>query len=71
MTLNTTVPSPLHCAYIRGLPPLAQMHILTPRFLFCPREFELVPPDRISPELKEKIGNLSFQSYRPNKKIFL
>ncbi|CAN4119578.1 unnamed protein product [Withania somnifera] len=30
--------------------------------------FELAPPDRISPEMKEKIGNLSFQSYGPNKK---
>ena len=29
------------------------------------------PTDRISPELKEKIGNLSFQSYRPNKKNIL
>ncbi|XBI71838.1 hypothetical protein VPH35_065948 [Triticum aestivum] len=33
--------------------------------------FELVPPDRISPELKEKIGNLAFQSYCPDKKTFL
>ncbi|PHU25471.1 Cytochrome f [Capsicum chinense] len=30
--------------------------------------FELAPPDRISPEMKENIGNLSFQRYRPNKK---
>ncbi|KAL2224623.1 UNVERIFIED_CONTAM: Cytochrome f [Sesamum indicum] len=29
------------------------------------------PSDRISPEIKEKIGNLSFQSYRPNKKNIL
>ncbi|KAF6983072.1 hypothetical protein CFC21_001360 [Triticum aestivum] len=35
------------------------------------RGFELAPPDRISPELKEKIGNLAFQSYRPDKKTFL
>ncbi|KAM3340661.1 hypothetical protein P3S68_028295 [Capsicum galapagoense] len=33
--------------------------------------FELAPPDRISPEMKERIGNLSFQSYRPNKKNIL
>ncbi|RHN59733.1 putative cytochrome f [Medicago truncatula] len=33
--------------------------------------FELAPPDRISPEIKEKIGNLSFQSYRPTKKNIL
>ncbi|KAH0849838.1 LOW QUALITY PROTEIN: hypothetical protein HID58_096046, partial [Brassica napus] len=30
-----------------------------------------LPPDRISPEMKEKIGNLSFQNYRPNKKNIL
>ncbi|KAE9587515.1 putative cytochrome f [Lupinus albus] len=35
------------------------------------RGFELAPPDRISPEIKEKIGNLSFQSYRPTKKNIL
>ncbi|KAL4619642.1 hypothetical protein ACB092_06G094700 [Castanea dentata] len=29
------------------------------------------PPDRISPEIKEKIGNLSFQNYRPTKKNIL
>ncbi|KAJ1681907.1 hypothetical protein LUZ63_022877 [Rhynchospora breviuscula] len=40
-------------------------------FLFYLRGFELAPTDRISPELKEKIGNLSFQSYRPNKKNIL
>nr|YP_010549006.1 cytochrome f [Sporobolus virginicus]UYL25244.1 cytochrome f [Sporobolus virginicus] len=39
--------------------------------LILPEGFELAPPDRISPELKEKIGNLSFQSYRPNKKNIL
>ncbi|MFS7890832.1 putative cytochrome f, rudiment single hybrid, cytochrome f transmembrane anchor [Helianthus anomalus] len=33
--------------------------------------FELAPPDRISPEIKEKMGNLSFQSYRPNQKNIL
>ncbi|KAJ4734746.1 Cytochrome f [Rhynchospora pubera] len=36
--------------------------------LILPEGFELAPTDRISPELKEKIGNLSFQSYHPNKK---
>ena len=39
--------------------------------LILPEGFELAPPDRISPEMKEKIGNLSFQSYRPNKKNIL
>nr|QVX29003.1 cytochrome f [Galactia jussiaeana] len=36
--------------------------------LILPGGFELAPPDRISPEIKEKIGNLSFQNYRPTKK---
>ncbi|RXH84270.1 hypothetical protein DVH24_027169 [Malus domestica] len=36
--------------------------------LILPEGFELAHPDRISPEIKEKIGNLSFQSYRPTKK---
>jgi apocytochrome f len=36
--------------------------------LILPEGFELVLLDRISPELKEKIGNLSFQSYHLNKK---
>nr|YP_009113839.1 cytochrome f [Stangeria eriopus]AFR45487.1 cytochrome f [Stangeria eriopus]BAR93391.1 cytochrome f [Stangeria eriopus] len=36
--------------------------------LILPEGFELAPPDRISPEIKEKIGNLYFQNYRPNKK---
>lgn len=30
--------------------------------------FELAPPLRISPEMKEKISKLFFQRYRPNKK---
>jgi apocytochrome f len=30
--------------------------------LILPEGFVLAPPDRISPELKEKIGNLSFQT---------
>ncbi|KAL8234061.1 hypothetical protein R6Q59_020161 [Mikania micrantha] len=33
--------------------------------LILPEGFELAPTDRISPEIKEKMGNLSFQSYRP------
>nr|YP_010937816.1 cytochrome f [Anemone coronaria]WKY18551.1 cytochrome f [Anemone coronaria] len=39
--------------------------------LILPEGFELAPSDRISPEMKEKIGNLSFQSYRPTKKNIL
>ncbi|KAJ3667913.1 hypothetical protein LUZ60_018275 [Juncus effusus] len=39
--------------------------------LILPEGFELAPIDRISPELKEKIGNLSFQNYRPNQKNIL
>ncbi|XP_052117125.1 cytochrome f-like [Arachis duranensis] len=39
--------------------------------LILPEGFELAPPDRISPEIKEKLGNLSFQSYRPTKKNIL
>ena len=38
--------------------------------LILPEGFELAPPDRISPEIKEKIGNLSFQNYRPTKKKY-
>ncbi|MBA0735630.1 hypothetical protein Gogos_019462 [Gossypium gossypioides] len=33
--------------------------------------FELAPPDCISPEMKEKIGNLSFQHYCSTKKNIL
>ncbi|XP_074283193.1 cytochrome f-like [Silene latifolia] len=36
--------------------------------LILPEGFELAPTDRISPEMKEKVENLSFQSYHPNKK---
>nr|YP_009994311.1 apocytochrome f precursor [Cuscuta nitida]QNP08427.1 apocytochrome f precursor [Cuscuta nitida] len=36
--------------------------------LILPEGFELAPTDRLSPEMKEKIGNLSFNSYRPNQK---
>ncbi len=39
--------------------------------LILPEGFELAPPDRISPEMKEKIGNPSFQNYRPTKKKIL
>ncbi|CAN6447389.1 unnamed protein product [Victoria cruziana] len=39
--------------------------------LILPEGFELAPPDRISPKMKVKMGNLSFQSYRPNKKNIL
>nr|YP_009442407.1 cytochrome f [Taxillus sutchuenensis]YP_009708726.1 cytochrome f [Taxillus vestitus]ATN95803.1 cytochrome f [Taxillus sutchuenensis]AZZ70681.1 cytochrome f [Taxillus nigrans]QEV86335.1 cytochrome f [Taxillus vestitus] len=39
--------------------------------LILPEGFELAPPDRISPEMKEKTVNLSFQSYRPSKKNIL
>lgn len=33
--------------------------------------FELTPFDHMSPKMKEMIGNLSFQSYHPNKKNFV
>ncbi|MBO0160133.1 hypothetical protein J0675_24645, partial [Vibrio parahaemolyticus] len=33
--------------------------------LILPEGFELAPPDRISPEMEEKIGNHSFQNYPP------
>ncbi|KAI3834175.1 hypothetical protein MKW92_043799 [Papaver armeniacum] len=36
--------------------------------LILPKGFELAPLDHISPEMKEKMHNLSFQSYRPTKK---
>nr|YP_009240160.1 cytochrome f [Sciadopitys verticillata]AMO00723.1 cytochrome f [Sciadopitys verticillata]BAK86707.1 cytochrome f [Sciadopitys verticillata]BAW34579.1 cytochrome f [Sciadopitys verticillata]BCK60748.1 cytochrome f [Sciadopitys verticillata] len=39
--------------------------------LILPEGFELAPSDRISPEIKEKISNLYFQKYRPNKKNIL
>jgi apocytochrome f len=39
--------------------------------VILPNGFELAPPDRISPELKEKIGNLYFQPYRPDQKNIL
>ncbi|KAF6139722.1 hypothetical protein GIB67_006670 [Kingdonia uniflora] len=39
--------------------------------LILPEGFELAPPHRISPEMKEKMGNHSFQSYRPTKKYIL
>nr|AQM39431.1 cytochrome f [Thuja standishii] len=39
--------------------------------LILPEGFELAPPDRIYPEIKEKIGDLYFQNYRPNQKNIL
>lgn len=39
--------------------------------LILPEGFELAPPDRISPDVKEKIGNLSFQPYSPDQKNIL
>lgn len=39
--------------------------------LILPEGFELAPPDRIPPDIKEKIGNLYFQTYRPDKKNIL
>ncbi|KAL8209878.1 hypothetical protein R6Q57_006610 [Mikania cordata] len=39
--------------------------------LILPEGFELAPSDRISFEIKEKMSNLSFQSYRPNQKNIL
>nr|QKV47276.1 cytochrome f [Nephrolepis cordifolia] len=35
--------------------------------LILPEGFKLAPPNRISAEMKEKLGKLSFQSYRPGK----
>ncbi|MBA0642505.1 hypothetical protein Goklo_026879 [Gossypium klotzschianum] len=39
--------------------------------LILPERFELAPFDHISPNMKEKIGNLSFQTTAPLRKIFL
>nr|UVH68562.1 cytochrome f [Corydalis casimiriana subsp. brachycarpa] len=39
--------------------------------LILPEGFELAPLERISPEMKDKMGNLSFQSYRPTQKNIL
>nr|YP_009578769.1 cytochrome f [Taxus brevifolia]QBK34152.1 cytochrome f [Taxus brevifolia]QBK34316.1 cytochrome f [Taxus brevifolia]QBK36366.1 cytochrome f [Taxus brevifolia] len=36
--------------------------------LILPEGFELAPPDRIYPDIKEKIGDLYFQNYRSNQK---
>nr|YP_009424133.1 apocytochrome f [Schizaea pectinata]APT66083.1 apocytochrome f [Schizaea pectinata] len=36
--------------------------------LILPEGFELAPPDRIPTELKDKLGKLSFQIYRPDKR---
>lgn len=35
--------------------------------LILPEGFELAPPNRIPAEIKEKLGKLSFQSYRPGR----
>lgn len=39
--------------------------------LILPEGFELAPAERIPPEMKEKIGNLYFQPYRPDQKNIL
>jgi len=39
--------------------------------LILPEGFELAPSDRIPPEIKEKLGNLYFQTYRPDKNNIL
>jgi apocytochrome f len=39
--------------------------------LILPEGFELAPTERIPPELKEKIGNLYFQPYKPHQKNIL
>nr|YP_001876589.1 cytochrome f [Welwitschia mirabilis]B2Y1X2.1 RecName: Full=Cytochrome f; Flags: Precursor [Welwitschia mirabilis]ABY26802.1 cytochrome f [Welwitschia mirabilis]AMA21062.1 cytochrome f [Welwitschia mirabilis]BAH11216.1 cytochrome f [Welwitschia mirabilis] len=39
--------------------------------LILPEGFELAPSDRISPEIKQKIGNLNFQNYSPSQKNIL
>jgi apocytochrome f len=39
--------------------------------LILPEGFELAPAERIPPEIKEKLGNLYFQNYRPDKKNIL
>lgn len=39
--------------------------------LILPEGFELAPDDRIPPEMKEKINNLFFQPYSPDKKNIL
>jgi len=39
--------------------------------LILPEGFELAPEDRIPPELKEKISNIYFQPYSPEKKNIL
>jgi apocytochrome f len=36
--------------------------------LILPEGFELAPPDRISPEIRQKMGNVYFQNYHPNQK---
>jgi apocytochrome f len=36
--------------------------------LILPEGFELSPLNHISPEIRQNMGNLYFQNYRPNKK---
>jgi apocytochrome f len=39
--------------------------------LILPEGFQLAPPERITPEIQEKIGNLYFQPYKPNQNNIL
>nr|WKT08022.1 apocytochrome f of cytochrome b6/f complex [Klebsormidium sp. SAG 2107] len=39
--------------------------------LVLPEGFQLAPPERLSPELKEKVGNLAFQPYNSERKNIL
>ena len=39
--------------------------------LILPEGFELAPAERIPPEMRDKVGNLYFQPYRPDKKNIL
>ena len=39
--------------------------------LILPEGFELAPPERISEEMKAKVGKLYFQPYSPDKKNIL
>nr|AKI29321.1 cytochrome f [Selaginella uncinata] len=39
--------------------------------LILPEGFKLAPPERITPEIRERVGNLFFQAYRPDKQNIL
>nr|QQP00231.1 cytochrome f [Selaginella nipponica] len=39
--------------------------------LILPEGFKLAPPERITPEIRERVGNPFFQAYRPDKKNIL